>query len=135
MPNPLQRLRYLPWGPLLWISALTMVIVFGIEMLLGILIQVSDFERVLTLLFTPPLGMVMVVAIGAGVGAIAVWLLETVRPDVVINSGVLWALVGCLLLMILVRTLIPLTALVALNQSTLMGVVVGVFFAGRRYWH
>lgn len=134
MRNPLQRLRYLPWVPLLLIAAMALVIVFGVEMLLDILVQVSDFEQVLQLLFTPPLGLLMVVAIGAGVGAIAVWLLETIRPEIIINSGVLWALVGCLILVTFVRQLLPLPSLVTLDQSTLMGIIVGVFFTGRRYW-
>lgn len=134
MRNPLQRLRYLPWVPLLLIAAMTLVIVFGVEMLLDILVKVSDFEQVLQLLFTPPLGLLMIVAIGVGVGAIAVWLLETIRPEIIINSGVLWALVGCLILVTFVRQLLPLPSLVTLDQATLMGMIVGVFLTGRRYW-
>ncbi|MBD1909544.1 MULTISPECIES: peptide chain release factor 1 [unclassified Leptolyngbya] len=134
MRNPFQRLRSLPWVPLLLIAAMTLVIIFGIEMLLGILIQVSNFEQVLQLLFTPPLGLLMIVAIGVGVGAIAVWLLETLRPEIIINSGVLWALIGCLILVTFIRQLLPGFSLVTLDESTLMGMIVGVFLTGRRYW-
>jgi len=134
MRNPLERLRLLPWVPLLLVATMTMVILFGIEMTLDILVQVAGFGQVLALLFTPPLGLLMVIAIGAGTGALSVWLLETIRPDVVINSGVLWALVGCLLLVSLIRQWLPLPSLVSLDEATLMGMLLGVFLTGRRYW-
>lgn len=142
MRNPLQRLRLLPWVPLLLIAAMTLVIIFGIEMALDILVQISAFGLVLNLLFTPPLGLLMVVAVGFGTGALAVWLLETIRPDVLINGGVLWALVGCLILLTFLReiplayiqTLLPFVSLVTPAESTLMGMIVGVFMTGRRYW-
>ena len=133
--NPLQTLRYLPWLPLLTVAALTLVATFVLEILLGLAITVSPLaNQALNLLFTPPLGMLMVVVIGLGVGAIAVWILETLRQDIVINAGILWALIACLMLLVVLRQLIPGAALVAPNQPTLIGVVLGVFFRGRRYW-
>lgn len=133
--NPLQTLRYLPWLPLLTVAALTLVVTFVLEILLVLAVTVSPLaNQALNLLFTPPLGMLMVVVIGLGVGAIAVWILETLRQDIVINAGILWALIACLMLLVALRQLIPGAALVAPNQPTLIGVVLGVFFRGRRYW-
>jgi len=142
MRNPFQRLRSLPWVPLLLVAAMTLVILFGIEMALDILVQMPVFARVLQLLFTPPLGLLMMVAVGLGTGALSVWLLETIRPDVFINSGVLWALVGCLILLTFVRqillayiqTFLPFVPLISTDQISLMGMLVGVFLGGRRYW-
>lgn len=133
--NPLQTLRYLPWLPLLTVAALTLIATFVLEILLVLAISFSPLaNQALNLLFAPPLGLLMVMAIGLGAGAIAVWILETLRQDVVINAGVLWALVACLMLLVALRQLIPGAALVNPDQPTLIGIVLGVFFRGRRHW-
>lgn len=133
--NPLRGLRYLPWVPLLIVAAMTVVLVSILEILLVLAAAyVPLIAQSVNLLFTPPLGMLMVVAIAMGVGAIAVYILETVRRDVVISSGVLWALVGCLILAVFLRQVLPFPSLVSAAQPSIIGMMLGVFFKGRRYW-
>jgi type IV secretory pathway TrbD component len=121
---------------LLWVAALAVVIVFvGEVMLMQSARAIPLVREVVRLLRTPPLGLLVIIGLGFCAGALGVWLLETTRKDIVINSGVLWALVACLVLQFFVRqSLTFLPALIQLNQSTLVGIVLGVFMQGKRYW-
>jgi hypothetical protein len=140
MSNPLQRLSRLPWISLLIAAILTNIWVFVLEFFLWFgAVRFSSIQNAINLLFSPPLGMIMAVAIGAGVGALAVYLVEIVYPQLTINTGVLWALVPCLLLAIAIKVmtlqslLLP-TSLVGLNQVQFMGIILGIFLKGKPYW-
>lgn len=135
MTDPLRRLQYLPWRSLLQVSGLTVIIVTLAEFLLSLGTLHSPLIRnTLSLLFAPPLGIVIFMAAAAGVGALAVYLWERYYPQVLINSGSLWALVPCLLLFLLVKSLLPLPGLVNLTYPQFLGIIVGVFWKGRPYW-
>ena len=136
MANPLQRLTRLPWIPLLLTSVLTAIWVFVVEFFVGIGVERSLLVRkALTLLLSPPLGTITVLAIAALVGALAVYLLEIVFPNILINAGVLWALVPCLILAIFIKTQLLLSLnLVSLGEDRLIGILLGVFIKGRPYW-
>ncbi len=137
MANPLQRLTRLPWIPLLLTAVLTTIWVFVAEFFLGIGVERSPLVRkALTLLLSPPLGTITVLAIAAMVGALAVYLLEIVFPNLRINAGVLWALIPCLFLVIFIETHLPLAIvhLVTLSEDRLIGILLGIFVKGRPYW-
>ena len=136
MANPLQRLKRLPWIPLLLTAVLTNIWVFVVEFFLGIGVERSPLvQKALTLLLSPPLGTITIIAIAALIGALAVFLLEIVYPRLLINAGVLWALVPCLVLAIVLKNLLPLSLnLVSLDEGRLIGIVLGVFIKGRPYW-
>jgi hypothetical protein len=136
MANPLQRLKRLPWIPLLLTAVLTSIWVFVVEFFLGIGVERSPLvQKSLALLLSPPLGIITVLAIAALVGALAVFLLEIVYPNLLINAGVLWALVPCLILAIVLKNQLPVPLnLVALENGQLIGIILGVFVKGRPYW-
>ena len=136
MANPLQRLKRLPWIPLLLTAVLTNIWVFVVEFFLGIGLERSPLvQKSLTLLLSPPLGTITIIAIAALVGALAVFLLEIVYPRLLINAGVLWALVPCLILAIVLKNQLPLSFnLVSLDEGRLIGIVLGIFVKGRPYW-
>lgn len=136
MNNPLQRLKQLPWVPLFlvalltlfWASVLELILIFSSTNL--VLIQ-----NALRLLFTPPLGMIVFFAISMGIGTLAVMFLEIIYPQVIINSGVLWALLFCLLGAMLIRNILPIeTEFLQLNSLMLIGSMLGIFFKGKPYW-
>ncbi|HEY9639761.1 MAG TPA: peptide chain release factor 1 [Coleofasciculaceae cyanobacterium] len=140
MSNPLQRLSRLPWISLLIAAILTNIWVFVLEFFLWFgAARFSSIQTVINLLFSPPLGMVMAVAIGTGVGALAVYLLEIVYPQLIIDTGVLWALVPCLLIAIAIKVmtlqslLLP-NSLVSLNETQFLGLILGIFLKGKPYW-
>ncbi len=136
MTDPLRRLKYLPWRSLLQVSGLTILIVIILELLLSIgYTQSSSLQRTLSILHQPPLGIVTLVAAAAGVGALAVYLLERFHRQVFLNSATLWALVPCLALVVFLKSLLPVPELlVHLNYIQLIGIIVGVFWKGRPYW-
>jgi hypothetical protein len=136
MFDPLRRLKFLPWRSLVLLTLVTLAIVVVAELLLGLgYTQISLVRAVLNLLFSPPWVVVTLLAAGFGIGVLAVFLLETRWQQLSINAGVLWALVLCLILGSVIRSLIPLPAiLVSPNQTQFMGFLVGVFWRGRPYW-
>lgn len=136
MRNPLQRLKYLPWLQLSLTAFATTLITFVFETILGIGVEYSPPVRnVLTVLLAPPLGAFTIFAIALGIGALAVYWLERVYPQIVINTAVLWALVLCVILAFFLKSLLPLPVnLITPSQFVLVGILVGVFWRGRRYW-
>jgi hypothetical protein len=81
------------------------------------------------------LGLLITFGTAIGVGVIAVYILERFYKQVIINSAILWALVLCLALLFLLKSLIPLTPiLIRLDQTQLIGIILGVFWKGRPYW-
>lgn len=135
MIDPLRRLQYLPWRSLLQVSGLTVILVTLAEFLLSLGTLHSPLIRnTLSLLFAPPLGIVIFMAAAVGVGALAVYLLERFYPQVLINTAILWALIPCLLLFVLIKSLLPIPGLVNLTYPQLFGIIVGVFWKGRPYW-
>ena len=136
MSDPMRRLKLLPWRSLLQISTLTTFIVFILELLLVWGFTQSNIIRnTITMLYSPPLGIVMPIAIAVGIGALAVYLCERWLPQVLLNTSSLWALVLCLLLALGLKSLLPLPSLlVNLSESALIGIIIGVFWKGRPYW-
>ena len=136
MANPLRRLKFLPWRSLLQVSTLTTLIVIVLEFLLTLgFIQSAVIEHTLSFIYTGSLGLLITFATAVGIGAIAVYILERFYKQVIINSAILWALVLCLALLFLLKSLIPLTPiLIRLDQTQLIGIILGVFWKGRPYW-
>ena len=136
MADPLRRLKFLPWLPLLQLAALTTAIIIAIEfLLLLVYANVPAFRQSLELLFAPPLGILVNFATAIGVGALVVVLLERLYRQVIINTATLWALVLCLALGLGIKTLLPVPPfLISLGQMQLVGAIVGVFWKGRPYW-
>ena len=136
MTDPLRSLKYIPWRSLLQISGLTLVIVIFLELLLSLgSRQFYVIGSILRTLSAPPLGLIMTFATAVGVGALAVYLLERFDRQVFINTARLWALVPCLVLVIFLKSQLPVPPLlVQLNYVQLIGIIVGVFWKGRPYW-
>ncbi|MBW4573972.1 MAG: peptide chain release factor 1 [Aphanothece sp. CMT-3BRIN-NPC111] len=136
MTDPLRSLKYLPWRSLLEVAAIATLIVVALEFILGLGYAQSNLIRqALSILYARPLGLLVNVAVAFGVGVLAVYLLERLYKRVIINNGSLWALVPCLALLLLVKSLLPVQPiLVDLDQTQLMGILVGIFWQGRPYW-
>lgn len=135
MRDPLQRLKYLPWMQLAMAALVNAVAATLLEfLLLFAYAQVPGVASILGILFSPGLALITQLAIAVGVGALAVFWLERLYSDLVINTGVLWALVLCVLLAIGLKSLLVPGALVTLNNMVLVGIILGIFWKGRRYW-
>lgn len=142
MANPLRQLKYLPWTSLIIVSSMTLIIVTTLELVLGLtynqLNEGTQFiiARILAAtLYSPLLSLFTISAIGVGIGALAVFLLKTLKKQVFINAGVLWALILCLIVSLIIRNYIPIPDfLTNINQLQLVGMILGVFWKGKRYW-
>ena len=142
MSNPLRQLKYLPWTSLSIVAGVTLAIVTTLELLLGLTysqldegMQITIIKILAATLYSPSLSLFTVGAIGVGIGAGAVFLLETLKKQVFINAGVLWSLILCLIVGLVIRSYIPIPAfLTDLNQIQLISIVLGVFWRGKRYW-
>ena len=94
------------------------------------------FQQTMAAVLTFPWGLVTMAMVGLGIGGLAVFLLETFCTQLVIHASTLWALILCLLLGLWLKSFLYLPGLfvVGLSQSVLVGLVLGVFWKGRRYW-
>ncbi len=134
MANPLERLKRLPWKSLAQATILTVIVVSLLEFGIFLLAQVASLRPVLMTLFLPPLGIVTMLAIALGVGALAVLLLERVDRFSISTSS-LWALILCLAVAFLLRQLFPLPfGIFSIDYPQFVTMVVGVFWKGRPYW-
>ena len=136
MNDPLRRFKLQPWRPLLLVSAITVVLVIVIELLLFWGFNQSEVVRSsLVLLFSPPLGLILPIIATVGVGALGVYICERWQTQVVLNTSSLWALVLCLVVGLILKSLLPIPALlVDFSYYAVVGVIVGVFWKGRPYW-
>ena len=137
MANPLRRLKFLPWRSLFLISSLVTLIVIVVDFLIAIGYTYSPaIRQALNLLYAPTLGIIVDFGLIVGIGALAVYLLEKLYPNLSINTAILWALVLCLALALVVKSLLPLpkALVISFNEIQLMGIVIGVFWKGRPYW-
>jgi hypothetical protein len=135
MSNPLRQLKFLPWLPLFQVAALSTFLTFLVEVLLVEGTQFPLTNQLLSILFQPPLILFVLFSAAVGLGALATFILERLYRQVAINTSVLWALILCVMVMLLVRSALRFPfLLITVNYTTLMGVLLGVFWRGRAYW-
>jgi hypothetical protein len=136
MNDPLRRFKSQPWKPLSQVAGLTTLLVILIEGVLSwILTQSDPLPRSLSPQLSPPLGIIVTVAAAVGVGILGVYLCERWQSQAMLNTASLWALILCLIVGLVLKSLLPLPAiLVRLSFNMVVGVVVGVFWKGRPYW-
>lgn len=133
MNDPIRRLKLLPWRSLLQVSFLTAFIVLILEILLVWGAAHSSIIRdTITTLYSSLIGVFWPIAVSVGIGALAVYLCERWFTQVSLNASSLWALVACLLLALLLKSL--LFPSVDLSNFTLVGIIIGIFWKGRSYW-
>jgi len=136
MRNPFWRLKSLPWASLLQVAGLAVLLATAADLLLaqafGILIQglagpLLPFLRLVMLVL--PLGA------GFGIGALGIVILERLFANLYIDTGTLWALVPCIVLVLFLKEFLPIPSfLVSVGYPQLVGTIVGIFVIGKRHW-
>jgi hypothetical protein len=138
MGNPLRSWKFLPWRSLFSAAAVTVLIAKLLDAAIGYgSIYSQPLDRLLTAIVEHQLAVILFLLLYFGLGALAVYLLETVFSPGPIYASTLWALILCLLLTFMLASLIfrPLpVVLFRLNENLLVGLAVGVFWKGRSYW-
>lgn len=133
MRDPLWRLKRLPWSILLQDASFTVLIATALDNLLIVLLTLSGGFAIATL---PLIGMLLPFAAAVGIGALAVVIMERFYRNILLDTAVLWALVPCIALVLLLKDLIPQIPafLVSLSYTQLIGIILGIFFKGKRHW-
>ncbi|NES73904.1 MAG: peptide chain release factor 1 [Okeania sp. SIO2D1] len=137
MNNIWQRLKSLPWQELFLVSFIATLTVVVTEVLL--ILSFTYFVVILkplSMLFSSPIfGVLIPVGAAVGMGALAVYLLEFWQKQWLLNNSTLWALVLCLFIGLLFKSLFPLPpVLVSVSRASLISLAIGVFWKGRPYW-
>lgn len=137
MFNPLRRLRTLPWIVLLQVALVTVAIVVAFDLLImQTFLLVPVALNLLVKLLNAPISLLISLAISVGIGALGVAILERWFRQVMITNSTLWALVPCLALWLLLKSLLPLPPSIVpdLDIFQLTGIILGIFWKGRSYW-
>jgi hypothetical protein len=136
MRNPFWRLKSLPWAILLQVALLAVAIATAADLLLtqGLALLIANVGSgllpLLQLLF-----MVLPIAAGFAVGVLALTILERWFTSVYLDTGVLWALVPCLALVLFAKGFLPIpTGVLILSYPLVVGVLLGIFVVGKRHW-
>ncbi|MBE7380436.1 MAG: peptide chain release factor 1 [Leptolyngbya sp. SIO1E4] len=139
MRNPLWRLKTLPWVTLLQNALLTVLLATLLDIaLLGILMIFAN-PGAANIGLSIPGGIfgvnLLLLMIAGGVGALAVTLMERIFPNIILDAATLWALVGCLGIVLFLKTLTPIPIiLVGFSRLQFIGMIFGLFAQGRHYW-
>lgn len=136
MRNPFWRLKTLPWIALLQNALLTVALATVLEFaLFFILASISGAQDSVMVVPGGSTGLLLLsLAVAGGIGALAVLLMERLFHRVILDAAVLWGLVGCLALVLFVKSLLVPTFLVGISQPQLIGLVFGLFAQGRSHW-
>lgn len=138
MRDPLWRVKTLPWIPLIQNALLTVLLATGLD--IALLFLVAGLANVWPQGTSAALqgglvGLLLQFAVAGGVGALAVILMERLFRDVRLDAATLWALVGCLALVLWVKGWLPIPAfLVGLSYMQFVGMMLGLFSQGRTHW-
>lgn len=136
MRNPFGRLKSLPWAILLQVALVAVAIATAADLLLAqglTLLRDGVGQGLLQLLQL--LFMVLPLAAGFGLGALALAILERWFNRIYLDTGVLWALVPCLALVLYAKKFLPIpSVLVTPSYTVLVGVLLGIFVTGKRHW-
>ena len=135
MRDPLWRLKTLPWITLLQNALLTVLLATLLDIALLGLLSVWPQGTALVMIDSG-VGLTLLLLLTAGgVGVLAVILMERFFRHVRLDAATLWALVGCLIVVLFIKSQTPIPfLLVGLSRLQLMGVILGLFAQGRAYW-
>lgn len=130
-------MKYLPWLPLFQSAGLTVLAATAIDILIGITLSyLPQLGRMLV--GTPFLFLALSLAASFGVGALGLFFTQQFFHEVRLGTNTIWALVACLAVALIVKSLlsfIPTLFLSGFSLQTVMLVAVGCFTVGRRHWY
>ena len=79
--------------------------------------------------------LVLPLGAGFGIGALGIVILERLFANLYIDTGTLWALVPCIVLVLFLKEFLPIPSfLVSVGYPQLVGTIVGIFVIGKRHW-
>ncbi len=133
----MNSLKYLPWRSLFLSSLVGIAIVKAADLIVDKIVNRLDSTSVLIRFLLTPSGFTLICACaGLAAGSLGVIFLERFERSSPIYSSTLWALVLCTLISLwLVQHLgIAGLSLIGIDYVHVIGIIVGVFWRGKRYW-
>ncbi|MEL6780208.1 MAG: hypothetical protein AAFO06_23495 [Cyanobacteria bacterium J06597_16] len=137
MSNPFRSLNHLPWTTLLLSAGLTVLVATALDILLQFAMASVPVLANFFLLGSLFGQWFFRIVAAFGIGTLSVVLTSNFFPQIMLRADTLWALVGCVLLALLIKSqfrMIPTLFVTGPDYFTLMATVVGTFTQGRRYW-
>jgi hypothetical protein len=130
----------IPWSETMQVAIVTVAIVVGLEQLLLLALPgiPTPIARLIieAIAGSNRLSFLFQLAIDGAIGALAVLIYERWKVMIQLNANTLWALVGCLILTLFIRSALPLKIIVCeLSQLSAIAILLGVFWKGRPYWN
>jgi hypothetical protein len=131
----MNSLKYLPWRSLFLSSLVGIAIVKAADLMANSIINHLD-STLIRLLLTRSGFTLIYACTGLAAGSLGVIFLERFERNSPIYSSTLWALVLCLLISLGLFQHLGLEglSLVEIHYIHAIGIVVGVFWRGQRYW-
>lgn len=132
----MHQLKFLPWQILINAALATLILVTCIDYGLTLILPLASQEQLIQMTASP-LRLLYFTAIDTGIGVISVWVLERLKGrQFLINLSILWALILCLLLALQLKSFLPIPGIFLgrYYQFSLVGILLGVFGKGRRYY-
>jgi hypothetical protein len=142
MRDPLWRVKSLPWITLIQDALLTVLVATVLDVVLiaflTVLFSMWPAGSGLTqqILWGGGIAALLVSVVAAGgLGVLAVVLMERVFRSVRLDGATLWGLVGCLALVLWLKSLLPIPSfLVGISYIQFVGMMLGLFSQGRSHW-
>lgn len=129
----------IPWPQTMQVAIVTVAIVVVLEQILILALPAmpDTIARFIVeaLVGGSKLSLLVKLAIDGAIGALAVLIYERWKVMIQLNGNILWALVGCLVLTLFIRSALPLKVVIGeLSQLSAIAILLGVFWKGRPYW-
>ncbi len=138
MRDPIRQLRELPWAEAMSCAGLTLLAIVALEaIILYVLGAVQGVGLLVALMTQGPFAPILLLVWAALAGVLLLTVFERLCPWIRIRIGVLWALVGSMMLALMLRSLLRSVVpevFVFATPTCLMGIAIGVFWKGRPYW-
>lgn len=136
MNDPLRRIASQPWKELFLVAFATVIAVSVIDyLLIWLIVNVASVQESVSFLFSSPLQILIPLAVAAGIGVLGVSIAEQFPRYIYLTAGSLWAFVLCLAIALALKGFLSLDGfLVSFSYPAMLGMMVGVFGKGRRFW-
>lgn len=140
MTNPFRPLKYLPWSELFLSAAVTVAIATVLDFLFVLALSALLGAGAMNFAIPPALGILLSIllpsAVSLGLGVLAIFITERFFRQILLRAGTMWALIGCLLVLLFFRQFLPVPGAFVggVNYFSMMGIIIGAFTYGRRHW-
>jgi len=136
MNKPLFKFSLTTWRSLFLTALLATFVSILIDIILIFcLAQVQAIMQLSQVVFNSPIGVIIPLIAAFGLGILSVNLWEKTQPKLPLQPPILLALVICVFIGLFMKSLLPISFLLAqFSYHSFLGLTVGIFWRGRRYW-